>query len=290
MLTALVKLSRPAHWPKNVFVLAPLVFAQLLHVPSALARTLVAFVCFCIASSIVYVFNDYRDRELDRRHPIKMRRPLAAGTISPAVALGFAALLLVGLILAASWLGGKFLTVILIYLGLNTLYSLGLKRVVILDVMIVSLGFVLRVLGGGVAIDVEISAWLLLCTIFLALFLAFSKRRHELVLLAEEARTQRDVLTHYSASFLDQMINVVTASTVVSYALYSAAPETIERFQTGMLVYTIPFVLFGIFRYLYLMYQAPEQINPTEAVIKDVPSLVNIALWGCAVLGIIYIR
>ena len=290
MLTALVKLSRPAHWPKNVFVLAPLVFAHLLHVPSALARTLVAFVCFCIASSIVYVFNDYRDRELDRRHPIKMRRPLAAGTIAPAVALGFATLLLVGLILAASWLGGKFLAVVLIYLGLNALYSLGLKRVVILDVMIVSLGFVLRVLGGGVAIDVEISAWLLLCTIFLALFLAFSKRRHELVLLAEEARIQRDVLTHYSASFLDQMINVVTASTVVSYALYSAAPETIERFQTGMLVYTIPFVLFGVFRYLYLMYQAPEQINPTEAVIKDLPSLLNIALWGCSVLGIVYLQ
>ncbi len=288
MFAALVKLSRPAHWPKNVFVLAPLVFAQLLHVPSAVARTLVAFVCFCAASSVVYIFNDYLDRDLDRRHPVKKLRPLAAGTVSPTAALVFATVLVVALVLGASRLGSGFMTVIFSYLALNALYSLGLKRVVILDVMIVSLGFVLRVLGGGAAISVEISAWLLLCTIFLALFLAFSKRRHELMLLADEARTQRLVLSHYNADFLDQMINVVTASTVVSYALYSAAPETVARFETGFLVYTIPFVLFGIFRYLYLIYQAPERINPTEAVVRDLPSILNIAFWGCAVIGIIY--
>ncbi len=288
MFAALVKLSRPAHWPKNVFVLAPLVFAQLLHVPSAVVRTLVATVCFCLASSVVYIFNDYLDRDLDRKHPVKKLRPLAAGTISPTTALVFAASLGVGLILGASWLGSGFMVVIFSYLALNALYSLGLKRVVILDVMIVSLGFVLRVLGGGAAISVEISAWLLLCTIFLALFLAFSKRRHELMLLSDEASTQRLVLSHYNAGFLDQMINVVTASTVVSYALYSAAPETVARFETDFLVYTIPFVLFGIFRYLYLMYQAPAQINPTEAVVRDFPSILNIALWSCAVLGIVY--
>jgi 4-hydroxybenzoate polyprenyltransferase len=288
MLAALLKLARPAHWPKNVFVLAPLVFAQLLHVPSAVARTLAAFVCFCAASSIVYVFNDYLDREADRRHPLKRLRPLAAGTISPATALTFAALLLVGLIVAAAALGAEFLAIVLIYLMLNALYSLRLKRVVILDVMIVSMGFVLRVLGGGAAISVHISSWLLMCTIFLALFLAFSKRRHELMLLSDDAKSQRMVLSHYSEDFLDQMINVVTASTVVSYALYCAAPETVERFRTDFLVYTIPFVLFGIFRYLYLMYQAPTQINPTEAVIRDLPSLINIALWGSAVLGIVY--
>lgn len=288
MFTALVKLSRPAHWPKNVFVLAPLVFAQLLHVPSAVARTLLAFVCFCAASSVVYVFNDYLDRDLDRKHPVKKLRPLAAGTISSTAALTFAAVLVVGLVLGASRLGSGFVAVILSYLALNALYSLGLKRVVILDVMIVSLGFVLRVLGGGAAISVEISAWLLLCTIFLALFLAFSKRRHELMLLADEARSQRLVLSHYNADFLDQMINVVTASTVVSYALYSVAPETVARFETDFLVYTIPFVLFGIFRYLYLMYQAPEGINPTEAVVRDLPSILNIGLWGFAVIGIVY--
>lgn len=289
MLAALLKLSRPAHWPKNVFVLAPLVFAQLLHVPSAVARSLAAFGCFCAASSIVYVLNDYLDREADRKHPLKKHRPLAAGTISPAVALGFAAFVLTGLLVAASALGPLFLAIVLVYLMLNALYSLRLKQVVILDVMIVSLGFVLRVLGGGAAISVHVSSWLLLCTIFLALFLAFSKRRHELMLLSSEAKSQRRVLSNYSADFLDQMINVVTASTVVAYALYCAAPETIERFETEFLVYTIPFVLFGVFRYLYLMYQAPTQINPTEAVVRDLPSLLNIGLWGCAVLAIVYL-
>ncbi len=288
MIAALVTLARPAHWPKNVFVLAPLVFAQLVHVPSALVRTLVAFACFCAASSVVYIFNDYRDRDLDRKHPLKKLRPLASGAISPAVALGFSAVLVIGIAIGASWLGNRFMAVVFTYLGLNALYSLGLKRVVILDVMIVSVGFVLRVLGGGAAVSVEVSAWLLLCTIFLALFLVFSKRRHELMLLADDASAQRLVLSHYNAGFLDQMINVVTASTVVSYALYSAAPETVERFDTNFLVYTIPFVLFGIFRYLYLMYQAPEQINPTEAVVRDVPSILNILLWGAAVLAIIY--
>ncbi len=288
MLAALLKLSRPAHWAKNVFVLAPLVFAQLLHVPSAVVRAVVAFACFCAASSVVYIFNDYRDRRLDRKHPLKKLRPLAAGTISPTLALGFAGLLVVGIGIGAAWLGTGFMAVVFSYLTLNALYSLGLKRVVILDVMIVSLGFVLRVLGGGAAASVDISAWLLLCTIFLALFLAFSKRRHELILLAEDATDQRLVLSHYSAGFLDQMINVVTASSVVCYALYSAAPETVARFQSNYLIYTIPFVLFGIFRYLYLMYQAPDQINPTEAVIRDLPSILNILLWGCAVVGIIY--
>ena len=147
----------------------------------------------------------------------------------------------------------------------------------------------MRLVAGGLAIDVEVSTWLLLCTIFLALFLAFSKRRHELVLLDEDASVQRKVLSHYGPAFLDQMINVVTASTVVSYALYSISEETVQRFDTRFLVYTIPFVLFGIFRYLYLVYQLPNQLNPTEAVVRDIPSLLNIALWGAVVLAIIYV-
>lgn len=289
MLRELLKLARPAHWPKNVFVLAPLVFAQRLHDGDAVVRTLVAFACFCAASSVVYIFNDYRDREQDRSHPLKRLRPLAAGTVSVAVALAFAAILLAVVAALGTWLGPRFLIVVLIYLILNGLYSLYLKHIVILDVMIVSLGFVLRVLGGGAAIDVEISAWLLLCTIFIALFLAFSKRRHELFLLADSAADQRKVLSHYSSSFLDQMINVVTASSVVSYALYAISPETAERFETRNLIYTIPFVLFGIFRYLYLMYQAPERLNPTEAVVRDLPSILNILFWGLVVVGIVYL-
>ena len=178
--------------------------------PDAVARALVAFACFCAASSVVYIFNDYRDRHLDRKHPLKKLRPLAAGTVPAATALVFAAFLFAVTVVGAWWLGTSFMVVVLSYLVLNALYSLGLKRVVILDVMIVSLGFVLRVMGGAIAIDVEVSAWLLLCTIFLALFLAFSKRRHELMLLDQHASNQRPVLTSYSPAFLDQMINVVT--------------------------------------------------------------------------------
>jgi 4-hydroxybenzoate polyprenyltransferase len=181
-----------------------------------------------------------------------------------------------------------FLATTIGYLLLNLVYTHWLKHLVILDVMSVSIGFVLRVEAGGLAVGVSVSTWLLLCTFLLAIFLAFSKRRHELMLLAEDASVQRKVLTHYSPAFLDQMINVVTASTVVSYALYAISPETVERFGTRALIYTIPFVLFGIFRYLYLIYQQPDSLNPTEAVVRDMPSLLNVLLWGLVVLGTIY--
>lgn len=178
--------------------------------------------------------------------------------------------------------------VLAVYLVLNLFYTLGLKRVVILDVLIISLGFVLRVLGGGKAIEVEVSAWLLMCTIFVSLLLALSKRRHELILMADEAVDQRKVLDQYSAPFLDQMVNVVTASSVLAYALYAVAPETVENFGSGNLVYTLPFVLFGIFRYLFLIYQKKTRHNPTEALLRDAPFLANLALWAAAVLWIVY--
>lgn len=288
MIGPLIRLMRPAHWAKNVFVLAPLVFAQKLTEPQSVRHGLMAFAAFCLASSAVYVFNDIRDRFEDRRHPLKRHRPIAAGLVSVPVAVVLGLLLsLLGLSMA-TFLGWGFLTVLAIYLVLNQLYSAGLKHTVILDVMIVSLGFVLRVLGGGVAVRVEISAWLLLCTFFIALFLAFSKRRHELVLLAEDASGQRPVLSHYSPAFLDQMINVVTASTVVAYAMYAIAPETTEKFHTVYLIYTIPMVLFGIFRYLFLIYQRHTGRNPTEAILRDPPFLVNMVVWGLAVVWIIY--
>ena len=288
MIGPYVRLLRPAHWTKNVFVLAPLVFAQQLTDPEALRRGLLAFVSFCLASSAVYVFNDIRDRAEDRLHPIKRNRPIAAGTISVASATVLGGLLAASAIAVAVFLGGQFLIILIIYLILNQFYSAGLKHVVILDVMIVSLGFVLRVLAGGVAVRVQVSAWLLLCTFLIALFLAFSKRRHELQLLADDASDQRPVLSHYSPSFLDQMINVVTASTVVAYAMYAISPETAEKFHTQHLIYTIPMVLFGIFRYLYLIYQRPSTRNPTEAILRDPPFLINILVWALAVLWIVY--
>jgi 4-hydroxybenzoate polyprenyltransferase len=254
----------------------------------SLERALMAFAAFCLAASAVYLLNDLHDREEDRRHPVKSRRPLASGALKAPVAWLAAALLIGGAAALALALGRGFATFLGAYVTLNVLYSLGLKTVVILDVLCISLGFVLRILAGAAAIDVKVSSWLLLCTTFLSLFLAFSKRRHEIQLLAEGAAQQRKVLSQYSAAFLDQMINVVTASAVVCYALYAVSPETVERFHTEHLVYTVPFVLFGIFRYLYLVYQRTDAKNPTEALLFDGPFLVNLLLWGGAVIWIVY--
>ena len=288
MLRGLIRSLRPTQWAKNLFVLAPLVFAHGLLFGDLLARGLAAFASFCAASSAVYLFNDLRDREADRHHPLKRFRPIAAGTLPASLAAAAALVLVVAALAGGLWLGRGFLTLLAIYLLLNAGYTLGLKRVVILDVMIIAVGFVLRVLAGGAAVGVEVSRWLLLCTIFLALFLAASKRRHEVEQMAEESAGRRRVLNHYSPAFLDQMINVVTASAVVSYALYAVAPETAEKYDTQDLIYTIPLVLFGIFRYLYLVYQRPGEASPTEALLRDVPFLVNLVLWGLAVLWIVY--
>ncbi len=288
MFRPLVRSLRPMQWAKNLFVLAPLVFGRRLDEPAALTNALLALLAFCAASSAVYLFNDIRDREEDRRHPLKSTRPLAAGTLSVGVAAGALVLLAAGALAAALAVGGSLVPILAGYLALNLAYTLWLKHQVILDVMAISLGFVLRVLGGAAATAVEVSSWLMLCTIFLALFLAFSKRRHELTLLAGGAAEQRRVLDQYSPAFLDQMINVVTASSVVAYALYAVSPETEQKYHTKYLVYTVPLVLFGIFRYLYLIYQNPERRNPTEAILGDPPFLINLLLWGGAVVWIVY--
>lgn len=288
MIRPFLQSLRPAQWAKNVFVLAPLVFGGLLLNAQVTLRAVLALVAFCCASSAVYLINDIRDRDEDRRHPLKRLRPIAAGTLKIPVAV-FAVLVLVGAAaLLSVRLGRPFALVLGAYLVLNVLYTLWLKHMVILDVMSIAISFVLRVEAGSTATGIEVSRWLLLCTIFLALFLAFSKRRHEITLLAHEASGQRPVLDHYSPAFLDQMINVVTASSVVSYALYCVAPETVEKYHTQDLVFTIPLVLYGIFRYLYLMYQRPGERNPTEAILRDPPFLLNILLWGLAVVWIVY--
>ena len=285
----ILRLMRPTHWVKNVFVLAPVVFAHRLNDPEALGRALLAMALFCLASSAVYAFNDVRDRELDRRHPVKRDRPVASGAVSVGAAVALAVALAAVAGGGSLWLEPLLGAIVLGYLAINLLYTVWLKHVVILDVMVISSGFVLRVLGGAVAIDVAISSWLILCTIFLALFLAFSKRRHELAMLAGAAAEGRRVLSHYSETFLDQMINVVTAGAVLSYALYSVSPETVERFGNRLLLATIPFVLFGIFRYLYLIYQRPTRQSPTEAIVRDLPSVVNVGLWGLAVVWAVYL-
>ncbi len=239
---------------KNLFVLAPLVFARELLDARALGSAALALLCFCLLSSAVYLINDLRDRERDRKHPLKRKRPLAAGTLSPRVAVVAAVVLIAAAAVAGLGLGAEFAGLLGVYVAQNVGYSFWLKRVVILDVMVVALGYVVRVLAGGSAIGVSVSSWLLLCTTFLALFLTFSKRRHELVLLQGGAADQREVLARYSPVFLDQMINVVTASTLITYVLYTVDASTVAKFGSGRLVFTVPFVLFGIFRYLYLVY------------------------------------
>ena len=284
----LLRSLRPHQWTKNSFVFAPIVFARALTEGATLLAAISAFFIFCGLSSAVYLLNDLADRERDRLHPLKKSRPLAAGTLSVGAALAALAGLAVTSLAAAFFLGLQFLGLSLAYLALNLCYTLWLKRVVIVDVMTVSLGYVVRVMAGGAAIGVVVSAWLLLCTIFLALFLTASKRRHELLLLAETAAEQREVLGRYSLDFLDQMINVVTASSLLSYALYTTSPETVEKFGTRSLIYTIPFALFGIFRYLYLSYRVSDDRSPTEAMLTDLPFILNLAFWALAVYIILY--
>jgi len=285
---ALLRSLRPAQWAKNAFVLAPLVFAHRLEDPRLLASAALAFVAFCAASSAVYLVNDLADREQDRQHPVKRLRPIASGALPASVATGAAALLAGAAALLSVGLGAGFAAALASYFALNLLYTFWLKHIVILDVMSISASFVLRVLGGAAAIAVEVSSWLALCTTFVALFLAFSKRRHELMLLAASAANQRRVLDQYSPTFLDQMINVTTASTVICYALYAVAPETAARLGTRYLIATLPLVLYGIFRYLYLLYQRPGPRNPTEAILRDPPFLANLALWAGLVVALVY--
>ncbi len=274
---------------KNLFVVVPLVFAHRLDHAELAWRSAAAFAAFCAAASAVYLLNDLRDREADRLHPVKRLRPIAAGQLGPGAAL-VAAVVLAAAALAIAWrLGAGFSICLGIYLTLNVLYSLGLKRIVILDVMTIALGFVLRVEAGALAIAVEVSSWLLLCTIFVALFLGFAKRRHELALQPAAASGTRKVLEHYNLTFVDQMINVVTASTVVSYALYTVDPATAARLGTRHLVATVPLALFGIFRFLFLLYQKSDLASPTDAILHDPPFLVNLLLWGVTVLTLIYV-
>jgi 4-hydroxybenzoate polyprenyltransferase len=279
---------RPEQWTKNLIVFAGLLFARELFNPVALGRTATAFAAFCLLSGVVYVFNDIMDREADRRHPVKSSRPIASGAISPGLAGGGAAVLAIAALCVAFLLGRSFGVVAVSYLALQALYSGPLKHIVILDVLTIAIGFVLRAVAGAVAIAVPISHWLLVVTILLALFLGLSKRRHELVMLADGAIGHRRILGEYSPYLLDQMISVVTASTLVAYIFYCISPETSQKFGTDLLGLTIPFPLYGIFRYLYLVHQREGGGSPSQMLMNDRPLLVCVALWALAVVAIVY--
>jgi 4-hydroxybenzoate polyprenyltransferase len=279
---------RPHQWTKNLVVFAALAFSKHLFDLVPLARATFAFALFCGLSGAVYLLNDLADLERDRRHPLKRLRPLASGALPPRAAGIVAAVLAFGCLGLAFLLGRPFAATAFVYLGLNLLYSFRLKEVVIVDVLCVSLGFVVRAVAGAVALGVAISDWLLICTLLLALFLTLSKRRHELTSLNQEASAHRKILAEYSPYLLDQMINVVTASLLTAYAFYTTAAETREKFQTDRVAWTIPFVLYGIFRYLYLVHQKEKGGSPSDVLLTDRPLLAAVALWAAAVVVIVY--
>lgn len=281
---------RPRQWTKNLFVFAGILFSQHVTDLPMLVEVVVAFATFCMVSGAVYLVNDLRDLEQDRRHPLKRQRPLASGRLAPGTAWAAVGVLGVASAAAAWWVGLPFLALVVTYLAVQVLYTYGLKRVVILDVFCIAAGFVLRVLAGAVAIDVYVSRWLVICTLMISLFLGFAKRRHELQAVGVDTR---HVLAEYSPGFLDQLISIVTAATLVSYTLYTTDPETVAKFGTRDLIYTVPFVLYGLFRYLYLIHMKSAGAEgaggaPENTLLGDRPLLVNVALWLLVVAVVLY--
>jgi 4-hydroxybenzoate polyprenyltransferase len=269
-------------------VLAGVVFGGRLLEPSAVAIAVAAFAIFCALSGAIYLFNDVTDREADKNHPLKRERPIASGQLATTTAVAAGVILGICGVGAAFLIGIRFALVAATYLGAMLLYSLALKHVVIVDVLMIAAGFVLRAVGGAVAVNVPIGQWLLVCTTLLALFLALSKRRHELVVLADGATDHRRILEEYSPYLLDQMIGVVTASTLIAYIVYATSPDTAARLGTAKLGLTIPFVLYGIFRYLYLVHQKRGGGSPSAMLLTDKPLLSCVALWAAGVIALLY--
>jgi len=287
---------RPAQWSKNAVVAAAFLFAmgdrsQAIRLTAhELGVVSLAVLAFCLVSSGIYLFNDIRDREADRQHPDKQNRPIAAGRITVPAAGMVAVLLLAAGTGLAWWLAPAFAQVIGAYILLQTVYTLGLKHVALVDILVIATGFVLRAMAGAVVIGVTISPWLLLCAFLLALFLALCKRRHEKVVLADDGGETRAALVRYDAHLLDQLIAICSAATIVCYAIYTLWPDTIRKFGTQALGFTIPFVIFGIFRYLDLVYRHRKGDRPEMILLRDLPLLVDLAAYGGVILWIFLAR
>jgi len=288
VLLGLIVAARPKQWAKNVFLFIPLVTALKLADTRSLAQAGFAGVIFCAIASAGYFFNDLADVEADRQHPRKRMRPLAAGRISRGHALGMGSTLLLGGIAGAFLVNWRFFLLVLAYIALTVAYNSGLKHAVLLDVFALATFFVIRVIAGAVAIDVPISPWLYLCTILGALFLGLAKRRHELLLLGDDAASHRQILSEYSADMLEQMITIVTASLIMAYSLYTFTAENLPRDHSMMI--TIPIVIFGIFRYLYLVHRRDAGGSPEEVLFSDRALLATIALLGLAAVAVLYLR
>ena len=284
-----VRLIRPRQWTKNLFVFAPLVFSLELFSLNPLLLAIRSFVAFCLTASAVYIINDVADVEADRTHPEKKHRPLAAGLIQlrEAYSVLLILLILVGVLIANMDI--RFVSTLVLYFLMNLAYSFRLKHVVLLDVFLIATGFMMRVLAGAYAINVQVSSWIVLCSMFISLFLGFAKRRGEIVLTQQHGTTsERRVLMLYRIDFLDQMLTISGAGAVISYALYTVAPRTIEVLGTDKMIYTTVFVIYGIFRYLYLVHMSDSTENPTQAVTSDLTILLTGLLWITVCIVLIY--
>ena len=285
----LFKSLRPIQWTKNGFILIPLMFSQRAFHFQSLLLTLQAVVIFSLMTSAIYLINDIADLNADRRHPEKRHRPIAAGFISLRLAGVTALILLLVSLLWGVSCGASLFHVLVIYIIIQLLYTYWLKKVVLLDIFCVSSGFFLRVIAGAEVIKVDISNWLIICTVLISMFLALGKRRHELIILGNETGiNHREVLSQYSTYLLDQMIAIIIGSTLLSYMLYCISSETIQKFQTDRLIYTFPFVLYGMFRYLYLIHKKQGGGAPEKILISDLPLLLSIILWALFCMLIIY--
>jgi len=289
LLAAGIKLIRPKQWIKNTFLFAALIFAKELFQVGPLLTALQAFAVFCLTASSVYIINDIVDVEADRAHPKKRFRPIAARIITiPQAMIMLVVMAAVALILV--WpLPVLFKVIVASYFVMNLAYSFKLKEVMLLDVFIIAAGFMLRVLGGAYAIGVVVSNWLVLCTMFISLFLGFAKRRGELVAMqAAGTQPERKVLQHYRLELIDQLLTITAAGTTISYALYTVAPRTLEVFGTDKLIYTTVFVIYGVFRYMHLVHSTDSTENPTAVVASDIPIIVVAALWILSCVVLIY--
>ncbi len=288
MLQGLFRTMRPRQWTKNVFVFVPLFFDRKLTDPESVLRTLGAFVLLCFMSSAVYIMNDLVDIENDRQHPIKKYRPLPAGELNPTVAL-IAAILFAGGSLIAGYLLEPMLGfILLLYLLLQVSYTLWLKNIVLVDVLAIAAGFVLRIAAGVAVIDVQrFSPWLYVFAGFLALFLALGKRRHELILLGDTAGNHRSILSEYNLQLIDELLGIVTTGSVVAYSLYTFLAEGLPTNHAMML--TIPFVLYAIFRWLYLIHVREEGGAPEDIVLRDRPLQASLVMWALVVFVALYI-
>ena len=289
MIRALVISLRPRQWSKNALVFAGLLFAQDMFLLHKVQQALTAFVLFCLTASAVYLLNDVFDRKKDALHPVKRLRPIAAGRLSPEIAVIVAVILAAICLPLAFNLDHRFGAVLLAYFFMSLAYSAGLKNVIIVDVLIIAAGFVLRAVGGAWAINEPVSSWLIICTIFLALFMALGKRRAEALALGEGAGEVRKTLFRYDRAFLDQMIIISTAACLMSYALYTLDAETVTKFGTRNLVLTLPLVIYGLFRYLYLIYHENRGESPEKAILGDPAVLLSVTIYILMVAVILYL-